>query len=53
MLNYSISKTLYNNISVKRDGKGKIIQRFSKADVIKMLNENLGLMGVISELEIV
>jgi len=53
MLNYSISKTMYNNISVKRDGKGKIIKRYSKAEVIQMLNEDLGLMGVITELEIV
>jgi len=53
MLNYSISKLLYNTLSVKRDGKGKIVQRYSKADVIKMLNEDLGIMGVITDLDIV
>lgn len=53
MIRYVISKLLYKSLSEKRDGKGRIIQRFSKDQVIQYLNENGCYLGLITELEIV
>ena len=53
MLNYRITKTMYNTIAIKRDSKGRIIQKLTKKDVIKYFNEIGCFRGLIVDLYIV